>query len=142
MPIKTLPEDQLVAMSQSVVKEVAQAFAFPYYVNDLTHDANFDTDHTATKLEFELTLLNDPDPDRTISFYSDADTDPIMGGAASAQVVVAARITFIYLNDGYKDSYLIIIHDGKVVQNLKLEQQILSGPEVEDLIEHVIPNAK
>ncbi|MDE3283525.1 hypothetical protein LACPH_002414 [Lacticaseibacillus parahuelsenbergensis] len=142
MPIKTLPEDQLVAMSQSVVKEVAQAFAFPYYVNDLTHDANFDTDHTATKLEFELTLLNDPDPDRTISFYSDADADPIMGGAASAQVVVAAGITFIYLNDGYKDSYLIIIHDGKVVQNLKLEQQILSGPEVEDLIEHVIPNAK
>ncbi|QVI34401.1 hypothetical protein BVJ53_03400 [Lacticaseibacillus chiayiensis] len=142
MPIKTLPEDQLVTMSQTVVKEVAKAFAFPYYVNDLTHDANFDTDHTATKLEFELTLLNDPDLDRTISFYSNADADPIMGGAASAQVTVAAGITFIYLNDGYKDSYLIIIHDGKVVQNLKLEQQILSGPEVENLIEHVIPNAK
>ncbi len=50
MPIKTLPEDQLIAMSQSVVKEVAKAFNFPYYVNDLTHDANFDTDHTTTKL--------------------------------------------------------------------------------------------
>ena len=134
MPIKTLPEDQLIAMSQSVVKEVAKAFNFPYYVNDLTHDANFDTDHTATKLEFELTLLNDPDPERTISFYSDA--------SASAQVTIVSDITFIYLNDGYKDSYLIIIHDGKVVQNLKLEQQILSGPEIENLINQVIPQAQ
>ena len=142
MPIKTLPEDQLIAMSQSVVKEVAKAFNFPYYVNDLTHDANFDTDHTTTKLEFELTLLKDPDPERTISFYSDASADPIMGGAASAQVTIVSDITFIYLNDGYKDSYLIIIHDGKVVQNLKLEQQILSGPEIENLINQVIPQAQ
>lgn len=142
MPIKTLPEDQLVTMSQFVVKDVAKAFDFPYYVNDLTHDANFDTEHTATKLEFELTLLNDPDPERTICFYSDASADPIMGGAASAQVIVESGITFVYLNDGYKDSYLIIIRDGKVVQNLKLEQQILSGPEVEDLIDNVMPKAK
>ena len=65
-----------------------------------------------------------------------------MGGAASAQVIVESGITFVYLNDGYKDSYLIIIRDGKVVQNLKLEQQILSGPEVEDLIDNVMPKAK
>lgn len=29
MPIKTLPEDQLVTMSQFVVKDVAKAFDFP-----------------------------------------------------------------------------------------------------------------
>ena len=62
-----------------------------------------------------------------------------MGGAASAQVTILSDITFIYLNDGYKDSYLIIIHDGKVVQNLKLEQQILSGPEIENLMLCVKP---
>ena len=87
-------------------------------------------------------MLNDPDPERTISFYSDASADPIMGGAASAQVTIVSDITFIYLNDGYKDSYLIIIHDGKVVQNLKLEQQIMSGPEIENLINQVIPQAQ
>ena len=65
-----------------------------------------------------------------------------MGGAASAQVIVESGITFVYLNDGYKDSYLIIIRDGKVVQNLKLEQQILSGPEVEDLIDNVMPKSE
>jgi len=141
MPIHTLSEPELLEMSATVISEVGQAFKFPYYVNDLNHDANFDIDKTPTTLELELTLLNDPDPKRSISFYSDAGKDPVMGGAADGQVLVKAGATFIYLNDGYRDSYVIIIRDGAILQNLKLEQQILSGPEVERFIDEILDNS-
>ncbi|KRO17264.1 hypothetical protein [Lacticaseibacillus saniviri] len=142
MPIHTLSEDELLTMSATVISDVSSGFKFPYYVNDLNHDANFDLEHTKTTLELELTLLNDPDPKRSISFYSDGDNDPVLGGAANGQVLVRHGATFIYLNDGYMDSYVIILKDGAIVQNLKLEQQILSGPEVESFIDEIVGRAE
>jgi|GEM_PF-743607 len=140
MSIHTLSELELLTMSTKVITDISQAFNFPYYVNDLNHDANFDIDGTETTLELEVTLLNDPNPKRSISFYSDGTKEPVLGGAANAQVVVKAGATFIYLNDGYRDSYVIIIQNGQVLQNLKLEQQILSGPEVERFIDEILDN--
>lgn len=138
MPIKTLPEPQLQEMAATIVADTTAAFGITLVKNGVTAGQNFAADEPV-RLELALTLLNDPDPDREIRFYSKTSMQPVFnGGATDGQAIVKNGTTFIYLNDGYQTSYLIIIQHGKVIQNLELEQQILSGPEVEQLIDRLL----
>lgn len=126
-------------MSEAVVKDVTTAFRLPYYTNPVTNTETVPETRQKEAPAMGLTLLTDPDPARVIRFYGEAPLTP--GDQPTiGQVHVERDITFIYISDGYKDSFLILVHSGKVVQNLALEQQILSGPEVLALIQKILPD--
>ncbi|MFD1430994.1 hypothetical protein [Lacticaseibacillus mingshuiensis] len=132
MPLTFLPEETVQAQSRRIADEVRAALGMSRSQNDYIGEAAL-----PGVPAIQISLAQATDPDRFIRFYDDTQASSV---PTSGVVVIHNDIIALGLNDGIKDTYLMLVRDGKLLRNLKLEQAIYSGPEFVDLVANVLPN--